>query len=136
MSETEIPVGRELDKAVALRVLGWTWEPCEMPEDHPLHGEPLWRVKRHDGYSSVVWEPGFSEDLPEFSTDLAAAWQVVEHLEKRGVCWCASQVGAGRCNMTFWLGAVGGGEAATVTEAICRAALRLVEAQEREGGQP
>src|SRR5690606_5237881 len=60
--------GRELDAAVAERVLGWKRGDLrcgDMPWYPPGTGRYL---------------GGGRMDLPEFSTDISAAWEVVEHL--------------------------------------------------------
>lgn len=61
MAIETLPAGRELDAIVAEKVMGW----CRGSE--ASSGE--WQ--RHDGMLA---------ELPKFSTDIAAAWQVVEKL--------------------------------------------------------
>ena len=64
--------GRNLDALVARMVVGWTWDDVS------------------------AWAPGRSryarnlpgrewEFLPHYSTDIAAAWEVVERLRSRGI---------------------------------------------------
>src|SRR5690349_7769045 len=73
MLETELPAGRELDTLIADRITGW--QPTEHDADHvaadgywcdwcSYHGDAAWHL-------AIV---------PPYSTDIAAAWQVVERL--------------------------------------------------------
>lgn len=56
-----LQAGWELDAEVAERVMGWT------------------HLDRSSGYYAVGIHPGgFREGVPRYSTDIAAAWQVVE----------------------------------------------------------
>lgn len=82
-----IPAGRELDALIAENIFGWTWS----QEKH--------RVADPDGYSirkllippNGEWilrayelEPGMNSvriPIPPYSTDIAAAWEVVEKLK-------------------------------------------------------
>jgi len=62
----DLPAGRELDVLVAKKVMGWT-KPKGGRRD-PLTGKrPVWREL-----------PFEYVDTPHFSTDIAAAWEVVE----------------------------------------------------------
>lgn len=71
---------RALDRLVAELVLGW------VPQEQEYWVDQFDRPSRKE--RGLVWYPpsikpgsrgGWSLDVPHFSTDLAAAWQVVEH---------------------------------------------------------
>jgi hypothetical protein len=65
----QMPAGKEMDSLIAERVMGWA--------KHPHVDSPTY-----------WWEgPTKSyliDNLPHFSSDIAAAWQVVEQLQQRG----------------------------------------------------
>lgn len=70
MAEPE--AGRALDAQIAEQVMGWTHEPdtdAYFVLADWLASEGKWRT------------------LPHFSTDMAAAWQVVEHLQSGPEGW-------------------------------------------------
>jgi hypothetical protein len=61
-----VPMPREIDVLVAEHVMGWT----------PRGSHPIFRT--------LVFAAGASDTLlPNFSTDIAAAWTVVDALSKR-----------------------------------------------------
>lgn len=61
---TDHQAGLELDALIAEKVMGYErWE------------EDLW----------VATSDGFADELPHFSTDIAAAWEVVEKMRVQGV---------------------------------------------------
>jgi hypothetical protein len=66
----ELVAGAELDAMVAEKVMGWVRTPNQ-------YGD-YW----HDGNHLYVGG-GSHNPLPHYSTDIAAAWQVVQHLRKR-----------------------------------------------------
>jgi hypothetical protein len=71
VSERELDAGPELDALVAERVMGWTRQPdgrWDLPEPHPLLG---------------AWTYG--KPL-EYSSDIAAAWQVVSAVTEKTGC--------------------------------------------------
>ena len=114
--------GRNLDALVARMVVGWTWDDVS------------------------AWAPGRSryarnlpgrewEFLPHYSTDMAAAWELVERFDtaevrrvykpgsRRGdFYWIASLTGPKA-------GAFGDASAATAPLAICLAALDAVDVE-------
>lgn len=55
---------RELDATIAEKVMGWT-----LRGEHPIFGSPVYAT----GHSDTL--------LPKFSTDIAAAWTVVEQIK-------------------------------------------------------
>ena len=78
-----LKAGRELDVMVAEKVMGWNWYP--VTEDQVYYSEEarkrggFWR----DGIVSVgCTTPDGSPNCPAYSTDIAAAWEVVEHMQR------------------------------------------------------
>ena len=69
--------GRELDEIVAEKVMGWKWDrryPTSDPQFIPPEGDPrlAWAAE---------WdERGIPEYLPEYSTDLGMAWEIVDRV--------------------------------------------------------
>ena len=115
---TDLPAGRDLDFYVATRVLG-------MPSgvgDVTVVG---------DGY---LLDESYSQ-LPHYSTDIAAAWMVVEGLSKRfwpevgrmdNGTWYCEIVGRGDTPAQVSNGPIAHEIAETAPLAICRAALKAV----------
>ena len=102
--------GRELDALVAEKVMGWK----DVNTAWPSYGSP---PESPDGW----------REIPAFSTDIAAAWEVVEKLSGPNVvddfrlaywggCWRAEFQ-----SMIFQYC-----EAPTAPQAICLAALRVL----------
>ena len=77
---TRLEPGRELDRLVAERVMGWRlWE-----SSRPIH----WAEERDGCYIHTGWNVnGLAHSRPVWSpsTDITAAWAVVEHLLRRGL---------------------------------------------------
>lgn len=86
--------GRELDALVAEKIFGWSKSDLEI-----------------------------NEDISHFSTDIAAAWEVVERLRSRGYRFEVRSQPQG-----FWVyfGEEMSAEAPTAPHAICLAALKAV----------
>lgn len=124
---SERKAGRELDAEVAERVMGWRVE--------RQRGNSPWLVKRPDHEWSRI-------EQHAFSTDIAAAWQVVEKMQADGwghkhlthsqyaespsVEWTFMQPGKG-------IRSIVKAEAMTAPLAICLAALATTQTEEREG---
>lgn len=111
------PVGRELDRAVA-KALG-----CRVrgTPEHPRCGCDQ---NRHN-------DPEWPSDLAFYSTDLEAAWEVIEALSMPdGVSFGVLRMFDGEWE-AYTYSEDGGldveAEAPTAPEAICRAALKAVE---------
>lgn len=111
---SELAVGAELDAAVATKVFDWTmdrygiWHTPRKPNGVASHG-----VK-----------------VPPYSTDIAAAWTVVDHLQKQGYQWRVETPKPDAhdwyevrvwANRALWYA-----HGTTAPEAICRAALRAL----------
>lgn len=65
---SELEPGRELDHAVASKIMGWEYK--------------RWAVDRRH----MMWHSpeGHADNVPRFSTEIAAAWEVVENVVARG----------------------------------------------------
>jgi len=119
-----VAVGRDLDLRVAQVVMGWT-----RPMDTPVFGE-------------VVAVPptasGLHHRVPNYSTDPAAAWLVVEAMRAKGYGYEVSgpRVVTTRqteCEARFFRNGVTHlGRAATMPEAVSRAALSALAAGEEK----
>jgi hypothetical protein len=114
MGEPE--AGRELDALVAERVFGWT--ECD-PDARP--------------FGAVFEEPGYGRAsngdrrfIPTYSTDIDAAWQVVERVGERCCDFTLERAGSA-WHADFRMGVA---TATTAPLAICLAALDAF------GGQP
>lgn len=122
MSDAEL---RELDREVAEKVMGWQWAVDECPCPSLNHG----RCRKADGSVVTNFAP---------STDIAAAWLVVE----KALPFLRLIRHGGRTHREWWsvnwspfvkcgLGSrIDGEEIArgdTAPEAICRAALKAVQ---------
>lgn len=108
-----LPAGRELDAAVAERVMGWGYAQIHSADD------------------------GYRRSLPAFSTDIAAAWSVVERMASFGYAfdarydrepWVGQQArvvfSAVNAASEDWSGDTAQGEAETLPLAICHASLK------------
>lgn len=108
-----MPSGRAMDALIAEHVMGWT-NPRRRHKGTLIMTPPADDPVRRGGQAA-----------PHYSTDIADAWQVVEHLLGRAV-W---QIGVRRIeSLGFWLCEVGGvySRAENAPLAICRAALLAV----------
>lgn len=107
----ELTAGRELDALVAEKVMGWA------PRDAGA-GDRLIYVG--------AW--AHCESLPHYSTDIAAAWQVVEKLAADGlyvhVGYC---LGRTEASVNSPLDIIDNAYAPTAPLAICLAALKALE---------
>lgn len=127
--------GRVLDAAVAERVMGLTlgepdWPCWRSYDDGSLnpHQIPA-RARDDDERHPVTITDGYREVVPFFSTDIAAAWQVVERLRLTvgyagNAGWYAGPGEDGDWDCWSYFAV-----AQTASEAICRAALAAVESE-------
>lgn len=136
-----VGVGRELDALVAERVMGW--------EQHDFHhvGDfvrpDAWRRFAENGHFAHHIQPHEWmrwQDVPAYSTDIAAAWQVVEKMKAEGYEACIDSDSDGDWSVIFTMN--GEGIWCSVKKdaplAICRAALAVAadsSTQEPTGGQ-
>lgn len=129
MTDEEIralPAGRELDALVAEQVMGWK----RVEKGHVY----FWRTKEmvaellreHPDVLAVDYFP-----CPYFSTEIAAAWEVVEELARR--CWHLSLDYPSGNSRWEWMACFRPQPpgsfvyADTAPVAICRAALLVVQ---------
>ena len=116
MTIDEMPAGREMDVLVA-ELMGWT----------NLYN----RFGNEMGYRPLATHSSF---IPDYSADIAAAWEVIEKLHAAGRFMCLDALGFDgekwRCFFAWtqiekqqypWIG-----EADTAPLAVCRAALKAV----------
>lgn len=70
----DIEAGRELDARIAETVFGWQWE------KHPTEDVRYFRMADKFVYGIIINSQGmhYLAALPAYSTDIAAAWLVVE----------------------------------------------------------
>lgn len=122
---------RELDALVATKVMGWTHIETQTFEDTAVWfgfpPQPDGKPFNRDGLHGI----------PEFSTWIAAAWQVMERMMDRGIYVIFSADAADSFEVTFGsrresrryevVGESLGGKAAP--RAICMAALAAIEAE-------
>jgi hypothetical protein len=128
MREIEMVAGPDLDALVAEKVMGWRKVPRRVINDRDL-GPGWWHPTKGDPESP---NPGASAfPPPSYTTDIAAAWDVVETLNKKGIyLWAVGQEDSfpgwsadfGRNHQSAH---VAWGETAPL--AICRAALKASE---------
>lgn len=151
---TELQAGRELDVLVAEKVMGLeifsrNWpvqhfsdDTCEIaPEDWETKQPGRWgrqrdAVWKYRGRNIHGEEYSGLGRVPEYSTDIDAAWQVLEKFSEREygkVRLTGSYYHGWYCSIFWGPGLDGEGETpepvfgATAPEAICRAALKAVE---------
>jgi hypothetical protein len=87
--------GRELDALVAERVMGWRWLPVRFVwDDEPLVYllPPGGITEDVNSTTSGAWDENrVWHSMPCYSTDIAAAWEVVEKMQAAGWGWCLEQ---------------------------------------------
>ena len=110
----------ELDMAIAEKIMGWVFET-------PRHGNCCTCQRCGRDHETCMCFPC------DFSDDLEAAWDIVEKLAKQGMTCHVEWKGASReypftAEVTFtkdWM--KGWAIADTVSEAICKAALKAID---------
>lgn len=143
LSVFDLTHGRELDALVAEHVMGYQWQrfnfaPLGWPGPNGKLLAPWrWLVSDFGPRAEPARgdETRFIDNIPHFSTDMAAAWRVVENLARRGwkvdvqnrywPCWACHVNFAAPDYRNVFEKAEGDHGAAT---AICLAALVAVEA--------
>jgi hypothetical protein len=128
---------REIDALVAEHVMGWRWvehggfDWIVPPDVVPDIAFFMWGHRIHDDKPQFSGE--FENVLPHYSTDIAAAWKVVEAMRAAGysvsIGYYANGCDVGitaRNSRAGWeaVRPVYGGHADTAPRAICIAALR------------
>ncbi len=130
MDADKEPAGRALDTLIAEKVMGWTEIAlCHAP-DARLYGIPP------DGAPEriLVHTAGLKHRIPEYSSDIAAAWEVLVVIGERD--WGRVEIsrtklpptGHYQCTIYWGEDNVVMAFAVTVSLAICRAALKAVGA--------
>jgi hypothetical protein len=126
--------GPEMDALVAEKMLGWRWMIAAADGiDSEPHSAWLMRPESVNAY----WIPArpvddyARPDADPFSTEIAAAWQVVEHLHHQGVDWTIDQCMTGEATgwtVQTWRGSSIASDAwaDTAPLAICLAGLKAV----------
>lgn len=123
MKIEEMPAGRELDAFVAEKVMGWKYVDHNEAYDLPISGVAFGKGSP-DGLSRCP--------VPYYSTDIAAAWEVVEKLRKDGFAFDSYSSGSEEAEHP-WTDAIFMKDnneclvrAETMPLAICRAASMAV----------
>ena len=113
---TTVKPGRELDALVAEKVMGLRFVWRSQLTDHYGYNAGVWTIPTKWGTMDLTEEP------PRYSTDIAAAWEVVEKMREDGFL-VALYRSAGA-----WIADTnpGYGKSDTAPHAICLAALRAV----------
>src|SRR5689334_12270985 len=79
----ELPAGRELDALIAEKVMGWAWDETRCP----ICGWPFARNASEGcvpNNCSMRPRPSLrADEPPHYSTDIAAAWEIIAHLSGR-----------------------------------------------------
>lgn len=127
MKIADMPAGQQLDALVAEKVMGWRWYPCALNDAQKI------LAPSREASDTVRIGQGVMGLVPDFSTDIAAAWPVLEKLAEQGLRVelhdCRPDEGAQSWRVLF-SGAdtrtVAYAYASTPMLAICRAALLAV----------
>ena len=139
--------GRELDALVAEKVMGWEWYAIIginvlVPPEHYLRERPILATPGKHGAETDIDSYRFADStqgrqmpiVARYSTDIAAAWQVVDELHKRGFCVGVSTLHdwKTKCECSVYYAdmaerMVANADAATASHAICLAALKAME---------
>jgi hypothetical protein len=76
---SNLPAGRELDELIADKVMGLEWRPLKM-----YYAPEGWYPKDYDGPNPHPYGlPGYQDELPAYSSEMGAAWQVAEKMTVR-----------------------------------------------------
>ena len=149
MNENEIrnmEAGCTMDALVAERVMGWRYSPgweCHIPPEQIAMPDEMWTDWQHDAgefwkepikehhVSGIVYSGDFSKIImPQWSRDIAAAWEVVEKMAELigpiSVAWGSFGTEGNMASVMALVGIPPGVVAPTAPLAICRAALLAV----------
>jgi hypothetical protein len=130
-------MSRELDIEVAEKIFGFQWMVTESMPDRFLVGPDETYFLAQAGCkpapidSPIAYRP--YETVPHFSTDIAAAWTVVEHMAKDG--WYYEILNSGdEVYVIFCQDPEDpySGSASTASEAICKAAIAALTPAPRD----
>ena len=112
-----MPAGREMDDLIARKVFGW--QKLEFP------AVPSYQKPGKNKITLALYE------LPRYSTDIAAAWEVVEEMQRRNF-WALINLYSSYCRVIFTLASAFlepfevRAEPNEIPLSICRAALLAV----------
>lgn len=143
MEDVRIAAGGALDALVAEKVMGWTY--WKTKRGNWAHSSPDGKVNEEPAYGLPKFDPQTGEkikrewwdgaDIPPYSTDIAAAWEVLERICAGGREVRINCVTGGGCveNMTDdgyplsgWDRTLCVEEHGPIPHAICLAALKAV----------
>jgi len=129
---------REFDALVAEMVMGWKWATCvkvsclfppELYQSTVLDHPALWKegkTGKPDYEAIQIQYGGYIIPVPDYSTDIAKAWEVVEKIKDQwpdfGITWTGNKwsVSWGMDGHGWqWV------EDESITKAICLAALEM-----------
>lgn len=135
----KMPAGREMDALVAEFIFYWIWIPS------PLNTEQKIIVPTDKSKSDIIipdssawwWGEDIRALVPYYSTDIAAAWQVVEKMSRPDWAWIIESFNLANEDKPRWFACFWGdidgelcsdasAEADTAPLAICRAALLAI----------
>lgn len=132
--DIDMAAGPELDERIAREVMGLEWRECK-----PYYAPEGWYPREHSG-PTHGWDhpPGYHAELPMYSTDIAAAIEVLEKMREAAAVALVTCRSGWACDIAFGgfaLDTGGGAAAHGVREygednpalAICRAALAFRE---------
>lgn len=95
MSREDLQAGRELDRLVAEKIMGWKWVLCQRqgdPASYRCLESPEHIAEFHlplaDLEVAVAPVVPHALSLPRYSTNIAAAWEVVEFLALKNIVVC------------------------------------------------
>jgi hypothetical protein len=133
-----------MDALIAVQFFGYRWRVsshsgrrCVYPPD----AFPTWMDTLATGDEPLVadWHPGWARWMPAYSTDIAAAWAVVEKMREAGWRYCLIGYVSSplqECVFERKLGHDGdrfSASADTMPLAICRASLLSLEEHQSDG---
>lgn len=121
-----LEAGRDLDVEVAVTVMGFQRRTTEANDQQFVVVPHGWT----DFSTFHWWGRNLYEQVPNYSSEIAAAWQLVDRLIDQGWMW---QIDMRTVEQDWHVlidnpdGRICSGAASTVTLAICRAALSAFE---------
>ena len=134
MTFGDMPVGRKMDALVAEKIMGFEYREVRVDVSSNPDRFEYRTLKTLVRPRSKARERffGWDDQVPQYSTNVAAAWEVVEKMGELGytchIEWKGSdRTSAGSAEVTFVKHLTEGHGVGTMPEAVCRAALMAVE---------
>lgn len=123
MRVDEMPAGREMNALIAEKAMGWTVFYGE------YKGYELFDDEVAQGYPPKEEADGVPFEIPYYSTDIAAAWEVVNRM--KNYFFVCGRTDEGRWEAIFYpvnsgVGKLSEAHGDTAPSAICRAALKAM----------